>query len=208
MDSHIELFFVATAALFVVVDPIAAAPAFASLTAGRPAAETRSIVLRASLVGAGLLVFFTLFGGLLFRVLGVELSAFRAAGGLLLLLTALEMLRGRAVSCKKEETSGVAAGADIAIVPLATPLLAGPGAIATVMVLVTENGPSAPIAVILAIVATFAASYCVLRAANLVPRVLGRSGLALVQRVMGLVLASVAIQFMAEGGAQLFAAAV
>lgn len=204
MNAHLELFLVASAALFVIVDPIAAAPVFVTLTSGRSREEVKSIVLRATLVGAGLLVFFTLFGGLLFRVLGIELSAFRAAGGLLLLLTALDMLRARSTRCSKSEIADASSAADVAIVPIATPLLAGPGAIASVMVFVSENGPSAPLLVIVAIGVTFAASYLVLRASSAVTTLLGKSGLALVQRVMGLVLASVAVQFIAEGGKALW----
>jgi multiple antibiotic resistance protein len=206
MTSALEFFVVCLSAIFVVVDPIAATPMVATMTAGRDRAEVRSIVKRATLVGALLLVLFTLFGGVLFRLLHIELSAFRVAGGVLLLLTALDMLRGKLSSCKcsAEDVEDARTKPDIAIVPLATPLLAGPGAIATVMVLVSENGDSAPVFVILAILVTFAASYFVLRSAELVQRALRKSGMALVQRVMGLVLAAVSIQFIADGARQLF----
>lgn len=206
MASHLEFFVVSLSAIFVVVDPIAAAPMMATMTAGRTPSEVRSIVKRATVVGALLLVFFTLFGGVLFRVLHIELSAFRVAGGLLLLLTALDMLRGRISSCKcsAEAVEDARTKPDIAIVPLATPLLAGPGAMATVMVLVSENGDGAPVIVILAVLATFLASYFVLRSGELVQRALRQSGMALVERVMGLVLAAVSIQFIADGARQLF----
>ena len=96
---------------------------------------------------------------------------------------------------------------DVAVVPLAMPLLAGPGAIATVMVLMgRQDGWLAGVPVLVAIMLTFAASYYLLRAAGLVQRVLGQSGVAILQRVMGLILATIAVQFMAEGGRDLLSA--
>jgi multiple antibiotic resistance protein len=208
MQGFVSSFLVALSALFVVVDPIAVAPLAAMMTEGRPRGEVRSLLRRASVVGAGLLLFFTLFGGLLFRILRVDLSAFRVAGGLLLLLTALDMLRARVSECKctKREVEAGARKDDIAIVPLATPLLAGPGAIATVMVLSAERpGLLSVLPIGAAIVVTFASGYYILRAGELIKRALNTSGMALVQRIMGLILAAVAVQFIAEGARRLWA---
>lgn len=201
-------FFVILTALFVVVDPIPVAPMFAAMTAGRPAREVRRIAGRASLVGAGLLLFFMTFGGLLFRALRLDISAFRVAGGLLLLLTALDMLRGKVSDCRcsKQEVADGAARDDISIVPLATPLLAGPGAIVTTMVLASERPGlfgALPIAIAIAIV--FGASYFTLLGGQLVQRLLGLSGMALLQRMMGLLLAAMSIQFIVDGARRLIA---
>jgi multiple antibiotic resistance protein len=194
-------FVTAFSAIFVLVEPFGVAPTFAALTAGRPAAEVRSIALRASVVGALVLAAFTLGGGLVLDALHVRLDAFRAAGGLLLLLTALEMLRGKAQSCRcsPEELAAGARRDDVAIVPVAVPLLAGPGSMATVMVLVADGGPTQTGVVLLAVGVTFLVSWVVLRAAGTVHRALNPSVVAVLERIMGLLLAAIAIQFLADG---------
>ena len=164
------------------------------------------MALRACLVGGGLLVFFALFGALIFKVFGVTLSAFRVAGGILLLITALDMLRGRMSQTKTSpaEEQESAQKEDVAVVPLAMPLLAGPGSIATVMVLVSiGKGLLAEVPVLVSIVLTFVASYYILRGARIVLRVLGQSGVAILQRLMGLILAAISVQFIAEGSREL-----
>jgi multiple antibiotic resistance protein len=206
MISFLRDFVVTLSAIFIVVDPFPVAPMFAAMTAGQPAAQIRRTARRAAAAGTLLLLFFAFFGPLLFRALRLDLGAFRAAGGLLLLLTAVDMLRARVSECRCSAPE-VEAGAqkdDIAIVPLATPMLAGPGAIATVMVLTSErSGVVGMVPVVGGILLTFTASYLVLRAGPLVARVLGTSGLAMLQRVMGLLLAAIAVQFIAEGGRRL-----
>jgi len=190
------------AAVFFVVDPFGVVPTFLAITARDPG-KARQMALRACLVGCGLLLFFALFGGLIFKVFAVTLSAFRVAGGILLLITSLDMLRGPTSQTKtssEEELEG-AQKEDVAVVPLAMPLLAGPGSIATVMVLMSRGtGLVTAIPVIISIVVTFVASYYTLRAAGLVQRVLGQTGVSILQRLMGLILAAIAVQFIAEGG--------
>ena len=199
-------FIVALPAVFIVVDPFGVVPIFLAMTAREPPERTRELAKRACIVGCALLVFFALFGGLVFKVFAVTLSAFRVAGGFLLLVTSLDMLRGRTSQTKTspaEEQEG-AQKEDIAVVPLAMPLLAGPGSIATVMVLMSRGkGIVTAIPVVLSIVMTFVASYYILRAAGLVQRVLGQSGVAILQRLMGLILAALAVQFIAEGSRDL-----
>jgi multiple antibiotic resistance protein len=124
----------------------------------------------------------------------------------MLLLTALDMLRAIEPDCRcsREELAAATTKADIAIVPVATPLLAGPGAIATVMVLSSERPGAAGTAALLAAIAiTFAVTYVMLRGAPLVARLLGASGLAMLQRMMGLLLAALAIQFIVDGAQRL-----
>ena len=135
---------VALSAVFFVVDPIGVVPIFIAMTHGDSQQEVRNTAMRASLVASGLLVFFALFGTLLFKVMGVSLAAFRVAGGVVLLITALDMLRARQSETRTSpgEAEEATEKEDVAIVPLALPLLAGPGAIATVMVLVSGGRAS------------------------------------------------------------------
>jgi multiple antibiotic resistance protein len=197
---------VSVLAVFFVVDPIGVVPIFIAMTQGDTPEKMRGTARRASLVAGGLLIFFALFGTFLFKVVGVSLSAFRVAGGIVLLITALDMLRARQSETRTspEEAQEATDKEDVAIVPLAIPLLAGPGAIATVMVLMSRAaGPLWVAAVVLSILVTMAASYFLLRGAALVQRVLGQSGVAIFQRVMGLLLAAIAVQFIADGGRDL-----
>jgi multiple antibiotic resistance protein len=197
---------VALSAIFFVVDPIGVVPIFVAMTQGDSREQLRDTARRACLVATGLLLFFALFGTFLFKVAGVSLSAFRVAGGIVLLITALDMLRARQSETRTspEEAQEATVKEDVAIVPLAIPLLAGPGAIATVMLLMSRaSGVVSVVAVLVSVVVTTAASYFLLRGASLVQRVLGQSGVAILQRVMGLLLAAIAVQFIAEGGREL-----
>jgi MarC family membrane protein len=197
---------VALSAIFFVVDPVGVVPIFIAMTQGDSKEQLRDTARRASLVAAALLIFFALFGTFLFKFVGVSLSAFRVAGGIVLLITALDMLRARQSETRTspEEAQEATGKEDVAIVPLAIPLLAGPGAIATVMVLMSRAAGAVSVAAVVAsIVITMAASYFLLRGASLVQRVLGQSGVSVLQRVMGLLLAAIAVQFIAEGGRDL-----
>jgi len=202
MSDAVSSAVVAFSAIFFVVDPLGVVPIFIAITQGDSRDQLRSTAARASLVACGLLVFFALFGTFLFKVVGVSLSAFRVAGGIVLLITALDMLRARQseVRTSPEEAQEATRKEDVAIVPLAIPLLAGPGAIATVMVLMSRaSGVVQVVSVVVSILVTIVASYFLLRGAALVQRVLGQSGVAILQRVMGLLLAAIAVQFIAEG---------
>ncbi len=206
MSEPVSSALVALSAVFFVVDPIGVVPIFIAMTHGDPPEKMRDTAGRASLVAAGLLIFFALCGTFLFKVVGVSLSAFRVAGGIVLLITALDMLRARQSETRTspEEAQEATGKEDVAIVPLAIPLLAGPGAIATVMVLMSRaSGVVSVLAVLLSILLTMVGSYFLLRGASLVQRVLGQSGVAIFQRVMGLLLAAIAVQFIAEGGRDL-----
>lgn len=207
MAEWFHFFSVAFAAVFVVVEPFGLVPTFAALTRGRPTGEVERIARRASLVGAVVLALFTLLGRPLLGLLGVGVDAFRTAGGLLLLLTAFDMLRGQTSSCRcsPRELPEPGSRGDIAIIPVAIPLLAGPGSMATVMALTARNGgsPRAAGVVLAAVALTFTISYVVLRAASLLQRFLGEAVMPVVQRVLGLVLAAMALQLLAEGARSL-----
>lgn len=189
-------FAMSLAAVFVVVEPFGTLPFYSSITAGRSPRDVRAIALRASLLGSAILAAFALFGERLLSALHVRLGAFQVAGGLLLMLTALEMLRGKAPACRCTPTEATESGDDPAIVPLAFPLLAGPGAMVTVLTLSANHGR---IPVLAAIVLTFVVSYAVLRAAAFVERTLGRGTFSVLQRLLGLVVAAMSVQLVADG---------
>ncbi len=207
MSEQLSLFLVSLPAVLFVVDPVGVVPIFLAITAGDSEEKIRSTARRACMVACGLLLFFAMFGGVIFKVFGVSLGAFRVAGGILLLITALDMLRARPSETRTtpSETQEGATKDDVALVPLAMPLLAGPGAIATAMVLMARGGENmvSAVPVLVAIVLTFVTSYFVLRAAGFVQRVLKQSGVAILERVMGLILAAIAVQFIADGGKDL-----
>lgn len=190
-------------ALFFVVDPIGVLPIFVSMTPGDPPEKRRAMAKKAALVAATLLLLFALAGRVLFKLLGVTLPAFKVAGGIALLLNGIDMLRGQAGSALKtsaaEQAEGIARD-DVAVFPLAMPLLAGPGAIATVMVMMGRaQGPIAAGGVLFAILATMFASYLILRTAEYTDKWMSTTAKTIVVRVMGLMLAGVAVQFMLEG---------
>lgn len=212
----LALSLVSLSAIFFVVDPFAAIPFFLAMTRDDPPEKRRETALRASLAAGLILALFAIAGAWIFRLLGISLAAFKIAGGLVLMLLAVDMIRTQPSRTRITENE-VEAGAgkdDVAIVPLAMPLLAGPGSIATVVVLMARAraGPwwhAFP--VIGAIVLTAVGCYLVLAGASRVERVLGRTGLAILERAAGLLLVAVAVQFvldgLAEGLPRLFPAA-
>jgi multiple antibiotic resistance protein len=203
----LSLSLVSLSAIFFVVDPLAAIPFFLAITRHDPVETRRATALRASVTAGFVLATFALAGAWIFRLLGISLGAFKIAGGVVLLLLALDMIRTQ--PSKTRITEGeVEAGAgkeDAAIVPLAMPLLAGPGSIATVIVLMSRAraGPWwHALPVLGAIVVTAGASYLILAGAARTERVLGRTGLAILERAAGLLLVAIAIQFVLDGLAE------
>ncbi len=195
---------VSFSAIFFVVDPFSAVPFFLAMTRDDALPKRRETALRASLTAGLVLATFALGGAFVFRVLGISIAAFKIAGGVVLLLLALDMIRTQPSRTRITEQE-VLAGADkedIAVVPLAMPLLAGPGSIATAIVLMSRAraGPWwHAIPVLGAIAATAALCYVVLAGAARTERVLGRTGLAILERAAGLLLVAVAVQFMLDG---------
>lgn len=196
-------------AVLVVVDPLAAVPFFLAMTAEEGPEGRRQTARRAAVAAFLVLTGFALAGALIFRALGITMAAFKMAGGVLLLVMAVDMLRTRpsAARITEPEVEEGVAKEDVAIVPLAMPLLAGPGSIATVVVLMArarEGELWRALPVLSAIAATCAASWLVLASAARVDRVLGRTGMALLQRVAGLLLAAIATQFLVDGLGEAF----
>ncbi len=188
----------ALAAVFFIVDPFAATPAFLAMTAGYERRRRKQMAKRAALTCLVILSVFATVGKYLFRVFGITLPAFKLAGGLLLLLVALDMLQARRSRTREtpEEQSDACSTEDVGIIPMGIPMLAGPGSISTVMVLVAQ-APSwrDAIPVLVGIVITSAVAYAVLASADRVEAALGEIGIRIVTRLMGLTLTAIAFQF-------------
>jgi MarC family membrane protein len=204
MGELLGLGLVSFSAIFFVVDPFSAVPFFLAMTREHTAEERRVTALRASVAAGLVLAVFAIAGAWLFKLLGISLGAFKIAGGVVLLLLALDMIRTQPSRTRITEGE-VEAGAgkeDIAIVPLAMPLLAGPGGIATAIVLMSRarGGPWwHALPVLVAIALTAVGSYVILAGATRTERVLGRTGLAILERAAGLLLVAIGVQFMLDG---------
>jgi multiple antibiotic resistance protein len=185
--------------LFVVVDPIGLAPLFVALTSGMSNRERRRMGLRAVTIGAILLTLFGLLGDKVLGFIGISMPAFRIAGGLLLFLTALEMLFERRT--QRREGHEPEPSHDPSVFPLATPLIAGPGAMAAMILLAGAPGADAMhIALIHGVMLAVLA--CVLgmfMLAGPIERALGRTGTMVVTRLLGMLLAALAVQFILDG---------
>lgn len=180
--------------LFVIMDPPGTVPIFMSLTAQMNAKDRNRSALQALLVATGVIVAFAIFGQSILNYMHISLAALQGAGGLLLVLIALQLLTG---STNGEEKAGKYK--NVAFVPLGTPLMAGPGAIVAVMVFVQQSStPPQFLAVALGIAATLGSLYLAMRFAGVVQRVLGENGVELVTRIAGLLLSAIAVQMIAD----------
>jgi len=193
---------VAFASLFILVDPLATAPLFIVMTAGDLPDKRRQTARRAAWTACLTLTGFALLGDLLLRLFSLTLSAFRIAGGIILFGIALNMIRLRRVreiQTPEEVQEGITQD-DIALIPLAFPMLSGPGAIATVMAL-TQQAPTLGhrVVILAAIVVTCSLAYVILRHAVQVTAFLGQTGLRFLSRLLGLLLAVIAVQFVLQG---------
>ncbi len=186
--------------LFVIMDPVGMAPLFVALTRGMTAARRRIIAARACLVAALILIAFAAFGETLLDFIGITMPAFRIAGGLLLFLTALEMLFERRGKRREGSAHSEEEDDDPSVFPLAIPLIAGPGAITSVILLSGKapgiEGLAAVIAVMLVVVALVGLFFL---SAGLVERALGRTGINVVTRLLGILLSALAVQFVLDG---------
>lgn len=202
MKEWLSFSLLSLSAIFFVVDPMGVIPVFMAMTSGDPPEKRRSMAKRASVAAFFILSTFAVAGTLIFRVFGITLGAFKVAGGVLLLLTSIEMLKAqqqRTRMTPEEEKEG-AEKEDVAIFPLAIPLLAGPGSIATVTALMGKAGRILfAVPVIFSIAITCAASYAMLVAAERIQRFLGVTGLSVMNRIIGLIIGALAVQFMFDG---------
>jgi multiple antibiotic resistance protein len=189
--------------LFVVIDPIALGPMFVALTRGATSAERRRIALTGVIVGAAILTAFGLAGDSALKLIGISMPAFRISGGLLLFLIAIEMVFEKR-SQRREAKTGTeehAPSSDPSVFPLATPLLAGPAAIATMILLVGEQqgdlwSQAMMFGVLYALLLLVLVSFLL---GGLIERVLGRTGVLVVTRLFGMLLAALSVQFVLDG---------
>lgn len=198
---------VAFGSLFSIVDPFAAVPIFLALVGSQPQPVQSRTALRASATCFAVLTAFALAGGLIFNFFGITLPAFKITGGILLFGVGFEMMRAKRSATRgtSEEAREAETKEDVGLMPLGLPLLSGPGAIATVIVLVGKSHDLEQRACLfVAIAAVSGLSFLTLRSAELVARVLGKTGINVVERVMGLILAAVATQLVIDGAHEAF----
>ena len=194
-----ELLVSAFVTLFVIIDPIGLAPLFVALTRGMTVDERMRVGLRAIVAAFAILTLFGVFGETLLTAIGISIPAFRISGGLLLFLTALDMLFERRTD--RRERKADEALPDPSIFPLAMPLIAGPGALATMVLLSTQNtgDVTALVVVHLVMVAVLAITWLLFRISPLVERVLGHIGIVVLTRLFGILLAALSVQFVLDG---------
>jgi multiple antibiotic resistance protein len=194
-----------TSMLFI-VDPIAAVPTYLVITQDETSAERRRTALRACIAMTVLLAVFAATGTMLFRAFGITLAAFRTAGGLILWFVAMDMLHGeRRTQEGRDEVAEGRTKEDVALTPLAIPMLAGPGAISTAIVVAGQaRGVAQTLVVYAAIILTGLISFLSLRLGEPLLRRLGKTGIRVVTRIMGLILAAVAVQFVFSGVQEAF----
>ena len=199
----IELFASAFATFFVVIDPPGCAPIFASLTPGMAAGRRLSMALRSTAVAAAILLFFALFGEGLLKHLGISLAAFRIAGGIMLFLIALEMVFERRTQRRESRAQEVNADPehdDISVFPMGIPMIAGPGSIASAMLLMARtDGIQRSLVVLGALATVLLLTLLALIAAGPLMRLLGRKFEAMLTRLLGVLLAALAAQFVIDG---------
>lgn len=199
----IELFLSAFATLFVVIDPPGCAPIYAGLTKGANRVQQRAMAIRAVLIASAILLVFALVGEALLRTLGISLNAFRIAGGIMLFLIALEMVfekRQERREDRAEKVRQTPEVEDVSVFPMGMPMIAGPGSIATVMLLVSRSDGPAETAVVFGALATvLILTLIALLAAGPLMRLLGAKIESVITRLLGVLLSALAIQFVIDG---------
>jgi len=206
----LEVALTAFTSLFVVIDPLGNLPIFVALTGDLDRAGKRAVALRGVAIAGGVLLLFALAGDALLRLLGIGLPAFRIAGGLMLLLIALEMVFERRLS-RKSRTAGEIAAAptprDLAVFPIGIPLVAGPGSITSILLLAGRATDGAQTAVVLSMLAiVLVVSLMLFLLGEAIERAVGDTTIAIVSRLLGILLAALAVQYVLDGlRASLFA---
>ncbi len=186
--------------LFVIIDPVGLAPLFVALTQGMSVRERRKVAIRACLVAIGILTLFGVAGEAVLNFLGISMPAFRIAGGVLLFLTALDMLFERRTQRRQGQADGEHAD-DPSVFPLAIPLIAGPGAIAS-MILLTGQGDNGTLHILIihgVMALVIGAVLALFLLAAPLERILGPTGITVVTRLLGMLLAALSVQFVIDG---------
>ena len=188
---------------FTIIDPVGLAPVVIGLTVSMSDRERQRIITRAVLISAGIIAFFALVGRFLLSTLGINLYAFNIAGGALLFMVAVDMLFGRQSGAREtpvEEEEAMTRD-DISVFPLAIPMIAGPGTIATTILYVGQATPNLYelLAVAAAIATALLAAWIVMRSSLMIVRRVGRTGILVLSRILGVLLAALAVQFILNG---------
>jgi len=201
-SSYVKFSLLALSSIFFLVDPFAAIPSFIAITVGVEPTRRRGMARKAAITCFIVLISFALAGQFIFNLFGIKLPAFEIAGGLILMLIGIDMMEARRSPTQESqaETEDAASREDAGIVPLGIPMLAGPGAISSVMVLVGESPNHwQMLAIIGSIAITAVASYFVLSGADRIRVFLGETGIRILVRIMGLLLVALAMQFFVNG---------
>jgi multiple antibiotic resistance protein len=206
----IELFGSALVTFLVIIDPPGCAPIFASLTRGATAAHRQAMAVRSSLIAWAVLMFFALLGKPMLHALGISLASFRIAGGVMLFMIALDMVFERRTKRREERAQsidGTPEAEDISVFPMAIPMISGPGSIASAMLWVSRADDAAQIATVLAaITVVILITLVCLLAAGLLMRMIGERIEGMITRILGVILAALAAQFIVDGLKQSFPA--
>lgn len=199
MEFPVDLFFSAFVTLLVVIDPPGCAPIFASLTGTASSTQRRSMAIRSVAIASGILVGFAAFGEAFLSALGISMDAFRVAGGIMLFLIAVDMVFETRTR-RREERAQTVEAEDISVFPMAIPMIAGPGSIASVMLLTGRaQGPAESVAVWSALVLVLLLTLVALLAAGPLMRKVGTKVEAMVTRLLGVILAALAAQIVIDG---------
>ena len=201
---RLDTFLLALSTFFATIGPADLVLVFAALTERTTSVERRQVALRGTLIATGILLFFAVFGDPLLKLFGITLPALRVAGGVLLLLISIDMVFARhsgGTGTTPEEETEARTRADISVFPLATPLIAGPGAISAVILLSTAEGAFTAgwALIVAAMLLILLLCYAAMLLAIPLQRLLGITGLAVVSRIVGVLLAALAIQFLIDG---------
>ena len=201
MSDYLQFSLVTFTSVLFIVDPIAVVPTYLVITQGQSPAQRRVTARRACVAATVILVVFALAGSRIFGVFGITMPAFRIAGGLILWLVAMDMLHGnRSTQEGAAEITEGQAKDDVAVTPLAMPMLAGPGAISTIMVLSGQARTTGQTLIVYASIAvTLFLSWITLRLAEQLVKRMGQTGIRVMTRIMGLLLAAIAVQFVITG---------
>ena len=199
----LDLFLSAFVTLFVVIDPPGCAPIYAGLVTGATPAQARAMAARASFIAGIILVVFALFGEHLLAALHIELDAFRIAGGIMLFVIALDMVfekRTQRREARAEQVKATPEVEDVSVFPMAMPMIAGPGSIATIMLLMSRSkGTEQTLVVLAALVAVLVLTLLALLAAKPLMKALGSRVEAVITRLLGVLLAALAAQYVIDG---------
>lgn len=197
---ELELATAAFVTLFVIIDPIGLTPLFIALTSGMTKRQRRGVGIRALATGAGILIVFGLTGEFLLAKVGISMSAFRISGGILLFLTAIDMLFERRTQ-RREKTAEEDEGPDPAVFPLAMPLIAGPGAMTSMILLIGQQSGDLTGQMLIygVLFGVLFIVFLLFMMADLMEKVLGHTGINLVTRLMGMFLAALSVQFVLDG---------